>query len=80
MNTMKASEVRNEIVDRFDCLVRCGDLKVEADDNTLTLSGKISAVEAMDEYVMQKHIPNDCKQIMEYQSLKLKTAYYTYRF
>jgi hypothetical protein len=77
---MKASKVRNEIVDRFGCLVRCGDLKIEADDNTLTLSGKISAVEAMHDHVMQGHMPNDCKQIMEYQSLKLKTAYYTYRF
>jgi hypothetical protein len=42
---MKASEIRNEIIDRFGCLVRCGDLTIEADETTLTLRGKIIVID-----------------------------------
>jgi hypothetical protein len=79
---MTPSEIRNEIVDRFGCLVRCGDLSVEANDilGILTLKGKILAVESMHEHVMQKYVPNDCRQIMEYQQLKTRKAHYTYKF
>ena len=74
------NEAKSEIEIRFSPLISSGMLSVSVKGKFLTLSGKIEAVRAMDEYVMQKYIPTACKAMLRMEGNMDRSAIYEYKF
>ena len=77
---MTAQDAKQEIVDRYGVLINRDMLNVTIKKNILTLTGKIKAVQSMNNNVMFRYMPNHCKVIMKREKTRKDEATYSYKF